>query len=162
MTEFRIRDAVLPKEKARLLEFIMGTQKFESEFEPNRRLDPDVAEEYFALIEKDVAKGGNIFVAEQGGAPVGWGIVLAIDDDIYVVAEERRHAYISELFVVEALRGAGLGRALIHACEDWARSQNLNVITIGVLPGNHRARAIYERAGYSHYALQLRKYLKER
>jgi ribosomal protein S18 acetylase RimI-like enzyme len=160
MTTFTIRDA-RPSDRAHFLAYIMGSQRFEKTFEPNRRLDAPVASEYFALVEKDVAEGGKIFVAEQGGAPVGWGIVLEREDDVYVLAEERRHAYISELFVVEAMRGAGIGRALIVACEDWAREHRLRVMQIGVLPGNLRAKAIYENAGYNHYALQLRKYLKD-
>jgi ribosomal protein S18 acetylase RimI-like enzyme len=118
-----------------------------------------VAAEYFALVEKDVAKGGKIFAAEQEGAVVGWGVVLAREDDIYVLAEERLHAYIAELYVAEAERGKGIGRALIAACEDWARAQGLNVMQIGVLPGNTRAKAMYERAGYESYDIQLRKYL---
>ncbi len=157
---FIIRDAQ-PTDRSYFLAFIIELQRFESVFEPNRRLDSPVGEEYLALLEKDVAAAGKIFVAEQDGAPVGWGIVVEVDDDVYVVAEERRHAYISELFVVEAVRGMGVGRALIAACEDWARARKLNVVQIGVLPGNVRAKATYERAGYGHYALQLRKYLKD-
>jgi ribosomal protein S18 acetylase RimI-like enzyme len=160
MSAFLIREA-RPTDRPHFLAFIMDLQRFESAFEPNRRLNSPVAKEYLALLEKDVAEGGKIFVAEQDGAPVGWSIVLEQDDDIYVVAEERRHAYISELFVAEAVRGLGVGRALIAACEDWARTRKLNVVQIGVLPGNVRAKATYERAGYSHYALQLRKYLKD-
>jgi ribosomal protein S18 acetylase RimI-like enzyme len=160
MTDFTVRDA-RPSDRPHFFEFIMGSQRFESSFERNRRLDSPVADEYLALLEKDVAESGKIFVAEKDGAPVGWGIVLEQDDDVYVVSEERRHAYISELFVVEAMRGAGIGRALIAACEHWARSRKLYVVQIGVLPGNQRAKAIYERAGYGPYALQLRKYLKD-
>jgi GNAT superfamily N-acetyltransferase len=159
-TNFSIRDA-RPADRPYFLDFIMELQRFEGAFEPNRRLDSPVAEEYLVLLEKDVAKDGKIFVAEHDGTPVGWGIVHAREDDIYVLAEERRHAYISELFVNEAMRGSGVGRALIAACEDWARAQKLKVMQIGVLPGNVRAKAIYENAGYSDYAVQLRKYLKD-
>ena len=158
MTSFTIRDA-RPTDRPHFLDFIMLLQHVEKAFEPNRRLDPPVAEDYLVLLEKDVAKGGQIFVAEQEGVPVGWGIVLAREDDIYVLAEERLHAYISELFVVEAMRGAGVGRALIAACEDWARAQRLNVVQIGVLPGNGRAKAVYADAGFALYTTQLRKYL---
>ena len=155
-----IRDAVLPADREQLLEFIMGTQRFESAFEPNRRLDRAVAAEYFVLLETDVrSKGGRILVAAEDGQPLGWGVVHAQEDDVYVIGEERTYAYISELYVVEAARGKGIGRALIAASEDWARARGLKVMQIGVLPGNHRAKSIYERAGYQTYALQLRKYL---
>ena len=160
---YLIRDARLPADREQLHEFIMGTQRFESAFEPNRRLDRPVAAEYLALLEADVrSKGGRILVVEQAGKLLGWGVVHAQEDDVYVIGEERSFAYISELFVVEAVRGKGVGRALIAACEDWARSKGLNVIQIGVLPGNRRAASIYEKAGYSPYAIQLRKYLPPR
>jgi GNAT superfamily N-acetyltransferase len=161
-TSIQIRDAKLPQEVPQLLEFIMGLQRFESAFEPNRRLDPPVAAEYFALLEADVcSKGGRILVAEEedGRTLLGWCVVHAQEDDIYVIGEERTYAYISELFIVEQARGQGLGRALIAACEDWAKSKGLDVMRIGVLPGNRRTAMIYERAGYQPYAVQLRKYL---
>ena len=160
---FQIRDARLPEELSQLHEFIMGTQRFEHAFEPNRRLDPSVAAEYFALLAEQVrANGGRIFVAEDGnGSLLGWGVVHRDEDDIYVIGEERSFAYISELFVVEEARRKGVGRAFIAAAEDWARAQGLKVMQIGVLPGNTRAKAIYERAGYAPYALQLRRYLSD-
>ena len=163
MMSVQIRDAKLPEELPQLLEFIMGTQRFESAFEPNRRLDRAVAAEYFALLEADLrSNGGRILVVEDDGQPLlGWGVVHAREDDVYVIGEERTHAYIAELFVVERARGKGFGRMLIAACEEWARSKGLRVMQIGVLPGNRRAASIYEKAGYSGYAVQLRKYLRD-
>ena len=63
------------------------------------------------------------------------------------------------MFVEEAFRGQGIGRALITACEDAARALGLKLIMLGVLAGNARARRIYEASGYAPYALDLRKYL---
>lgn len=159
MSAFHVRDAELPRDRPAFLEFIMGSQRFEHAFEPNRRLDDTVAADYLEPLLRKVAEtGGRIAVAEDGRArTLGWGVVLEAQDDIYVIASERRFAYIAELFVVEAARGTGVGRALIAACEAWARAQGHSVMQIGVLPGNARARAIYERAGYSPYGLQLRR-----
>ena len=139
----------------------MGTQCFEHAFEPNRRLDGAVAAEYFGILAEGVrTQGGRIFVAEaEDGSLLGWGVVHRDEDDVYVVGKERAFAFIAELFVVEEARGKGVGRAFIAAAEDWARAQGLKVMQIGVLPGNTRAKAIYERAGYVPYAIQLRKYL---
>src|SRR5262249_8154524 len=107
-------------------------------------------------------QGGRIFVAEDAsGSLLGWGVVHRDEDDVYVIGEERSFAYISELFVVEKARGTGIGRAFIKASEDWARAEGLKVMQIGVLPGNQRAKAIYELAGYTAYAVQLRKYLSD-
>src|SRR5580765_5486723 len=45
------------------------------------------------------------------------------------------------------VRRSGAGRALIAACENLARSRNIAVMQIGVLPGNARAHGIYRRQG---------------
>lgn len=151
----------LPDDRSALLSFIDGSQRFEHAFEPDRRLDETVAEEFFAeLIALVASRKGVVFVAELEGAAAGWAVAYPDDNDIYVVPEERTFAYISELYVAEHVRGIGIGRALIAACENWARGRNLRVMMIGVLPGNARAHAIYRRAGYSTYALRLRKYLR--
>jgi len=157
-----IRDADLSRDKPALLDFIMGSQAYEHAFEPNRRLDPPVAEEHFAKMLALLAeRAGKILVAaDAGDKAIGWAIVLESEDDIYVVAEERRYAYIAELFVVESLRGTGAGRALIAACEAWAGARSVRVMQIGVLPGNARAHGIYRRQGYTDYGIQLRKYLR--
>lgn len=161
MNEFRIRQAKFPDDKDAALEFIMGSQKFEHELEPNRRLDPPVAEEHFARLAAEVTRrNGRIFIAEgPAGNRLGWGVAHERENDIFVVAEERLCGYIAELYVVEAWRGKGIGQALIRACEDWARSRGLKAMMIGVLAGNSRARRIYEASGFSPYAVELRKYL---
>ena len=157
-----IREADLAGDRTAFLAFIMGSQHYEHAIEPNRRLDPPVAEEHLAkMLALLSERAGQIFVAaDDANQAVGWSIVVEQEDDIYVVAEERRYAYIAELFVVESLRGIGAGRALIVACENWARARGLTVMQIGVLPGNVRAHDIYRRQGYADYGIQLRKYLR--
>jgi GNAT superfamily N-acetyltransferase len=155
-----IRDADFQGDREAMLAFIMGLQHFEHGFEPNRRLDPPVAEAYLAKLLDDVTKQpGRIFIAEDDGAAIGWAVVHEMDDDIYVVEAERRTVYISELYLVERARGTGAGRALIAACEEWARGQGVGVMLIGVLAGNRRAAAVYEKAGFGSYSRMLRKYL---
>ena len=157
----QVRDADLVRDRPAMLAFIMGLQHFEHAFEPNRRLDEPVAEQYLALLLRDVAeKSGAIFVAEESGEAIGWVVVHEDDDDVYVVDAERRYAYVSELFVAAGARGTGVGKALLDACEAWARDRGMTVMQIGVLPANVRAEAVYRRAGYESYALRLRKYLR--
>ncbi len=158
---FRIRTAELPRERAICAGFILELQRFEHAIAPNRRLDAAVAEEHLEpLLRKVAERGGEIFVAEDAlGAVAGWAVVHETQDEIYVVAQERRLAYIAELFVAAAARGTGMGRALIAACTDWARGRGIATIEIGVLAGNARARAVYEDAGFVPYAVQLRRKL---
>src|SRR6185312_289800 len=122
----RIREADLARDRTAFLAFIVGSQQYEHAFEPNRRLDPLVADEHLAkMLALLGERAGQIFVAaDDADQAVGWGIV------------------------VEHLRGSGAGRALIAACEDWTRARGLTVMQIGVLPGNVRAHDIYRRQGY--------------
>jgi GNAT superfamily N-acetyltransferase len=155
-----IRDIRLPDDKAAALSFIMGSQRFEHVVEPNRRLDPAVAEEHFAVLMERVAKDtGRMFVAEEDGSAIGWGVFIVAQHPAFVVAAERTFGYIDELYVAEDARGRGVGQALIAACEGEARRRSLGQIMLGVLDGNTRAREIYARAGFAPYALELRKYL---
>ena len=158
----RVREANPVDDRPSLLSFIMGSQHFEYAIEPNRRLDAPVAAEHLErLLAHLKDHDGRMFVAEdEGGVLLGWAVVGEFKGEAFVVPEERDYAYIFELFVVETMRGAGIGRALIATCEDWAREKNFKTIQIGVLAGNTRAAKIYREAGYSDYALELRKYLR--
>jgi GNAT superfamily N-acetyltransferase len=153
-----IRQARLPDDSATILSFIDGIQAFENPIEPDRRTDARVAKEYLAEIAERLAKCA-IFIAEDAGTALGWALVGREQNAVYVREDERVYANISELYVDEKARGKGVGQALIAACEEWARGQKLGVVMIGVLPGNHRANAIYREAGFAPYALQLRKYV---
>jgi GNAT superfamily N-acetyltransferase len=158
---FNIRGARLPDDKPVILSFITGLQQFEKTIEPDRRIDDAVAEEFYAVLLQRLSRQcGTIFIAEnRDGKPVGWAQAHEEENEIYVVAEERRYAYIAELYVVEGARGGGIGRALMLACEHWARRRGLKLIMVGALSGNARADALYRGAGYAPYAIELRKYL---
>ena len=157
---FHLRDIDLTADRPAALSFIMGSQRYEHVFEPNRRLDPAVADEYFAELAEELAqKQGRAFVAERRGEVIGWGMLVVEEGPLFVTEDERSYAYITELFVNEAARGLGVGQALIAACEEEARRLGLKQIMIGVLSGNRRAMDIYERAGYRPYTAELRKYL---
>ncbi len=85
--------------------------------------------------------------------------------DLYLVAEHRRrvvgsvllrrqpYAYLQHhaLLGIELhrdFRGYGLGRALIQQAIQWGQQHGLEMIRLGVLDSNHRAKALYERLGF--------------
>src|SRR5262245_32531608 len=163
MTEpFRIRAGRLPDDKAAILGFITGMQLFERAIEPDRRIDSNVAEEFYAVItERIVKKHGLIRIAENAdGERLGWAAAYEDENEIFVRAEERTYGYIADVYVIEQARGRGIGRALIKSCEDWARERGLRAMMIGVLAGNPRAHAVYRGAGFADYAILQRKYLR--
>jgi len=161
MSSTSIREARLADDKPAILEFIFALQLHERTFEPNRRIDPRVAEEHYAVLIPHVEKhNGKILVAEdESGSAVGWAAFHEEEGGAFILAEERKHGFLAELYVVEAARGAGVGRALIAACEEWARRRGLVSLRIGLSARNADAQKVYERVGYAPYALQMRKYL---
>jgi GNAT superfamily N-acetyltransferase len=159
---FRIREARLPDDKPAILDFIMALQRFEHAVEPDRRTDAEVAPAFFDVLMRRIEeKNGRSFIAEAAtGKPLGWAAAHESENEIYVAEEERRFGWISELYVTEEARKSGVGRALIQACEHWARERGLKLIMIGALAGNARAFEVYRAAGYAPYATELRKYLR--
>lgn len=53
------------------------------------------------------------------------------------------------LFVTEAARGQGVGRALVAACEALARDLGCSYLIIGTHPGNLAAHRYYQGLGYA-------------
>ncbi len=53
------------------------------------------------------------------------------------------------IFVDEAARGKGLGTALLEAILDHARSEGAGEVRLDVIDTNPRARALYERQGFT-------------
>ncbi|SCL69470.1 GNAT family N-acetyltransferase [Micromonospora peucetia] len=68
-------------------------------------------------------------------------------------------AYIYDIEIDEAYRGAGYGRALLAAAEDAVRSRGLGRLELNVFGGNARAIRLYETSGYRVVAQQMRKSL---
>jgi GNAT superfamily N-acetyltransferase len=153
-----VRPARLPDDKPAILRFIDGLQRYEAVFEPDRRLDPGYPEDQFAALLKQTANG-VFLIAELGGEPIGWAAVYEHESPTYVIEAERHCAVICEAYVEEAVRGQGAGRALLAACEAWARQRGLPVIHIGHLAGNERAATVYEKAGFAPYVVSRRKRL---
>jgi RimJ/RimL family protein N-acetyltransferase len=63
--------------------------------------------------------------------------------------------------VAPEARGGGAADALIRACADRARGLGAPVVTWLTAPDNHRAQAVYDRAGatadtFLEYELELR------
>jgi ribosomal protein S18 acetylase RimI-like enzyme len=57
-------------------------------------------------------------------------------------------AYLAELYVRPAARGAGIGRALLLAALDVARQRGADYIHLGTTEDDVAARHLYERMGF--------------
>jgi len=156
-----IRDVRLPEDEPAILAFLHGLQDYEAEFEPDRRRDPAWAVEHWQeALRRRSQRGGAMFIAEdEAGQPVGWAFAHDETNELFVVEAERSHGYLAELYVIPEARRGGHGRALIAACEGWAKARGHKILTVGVLAGNAQAIRAYEGTGFAPYNLTMRRYL---
>jgi ribosomal protein S18 acetylase RimI-like enzyme len=56
--------------------------------------------------------------------------------------------------------GRGIGGRLLDFAQIWAGEHACRHMTLGVFPGNERARALYERHGYGVELLRMTKPLR--
>ena len=99
------------------------------------------------------ASGDDAFVAEVAGSVVG----LATVHSRAVLLNALPVAQLTALVVPPEMRGRGVGRALVHVAEQWARE--LGADRLVVTTALHRAEAplFYERLGFEHTG---RRYVK--
>ena len=102
-------------------------------------------------------QAGAIFVAEdENGAPVGFATVT---HETHWSGE--RQASLGELVVALTAEGRGVGRALVRACEGWAREHGYRVLALATGAANRRALEFYHRLGYQNEDVKLVKLLDE-
>jgi ribosomal protein S18 acetylase RimI-like enzyme len=70
-----------------------------------------------------------------------------------------RHAHIFLLYVNPEHRRRGIGSALMHRAETWARNRGDGQIGLQVFQSNHPALRLYEKLGYHPQSLWLVKRL---
>ncbi len=123
--------------------------------------DPAVMAEFnrrIAAAEAPEPAGAETYLAVGPmGEPLG---VLSLNPTRdYFTGLDR--AYISVLVVAEEAEGRGVGTALLHHAEAWARAHGYTEVSLDVFASNTRARAFYERTGYRPDWLHLVKRLEE-
>lgn len=94
------------------------------------------------------APGAKVFahVAEHDGAVIG----IALWFETYSTWTGRPSLYLEDLFVDEAARGLGAGRALFEALAREARARGCARIDWAVLDWNETARGFYATIGGFH------------
>jgi GNAT superfamily N-acetyltransferase len=91
-----------------------------------------------------------VFVAElPGGQIVGW-----IGAYIFRSVETASYAEINGLVVEQAIRSRGIGKLLLNAAEEWARSIGCDAISVRSNAKRDRAHRFYANNGYEHVKTQ--------
>ena len=86
----------------------------------------------------------HIFLAYRGDSPIG----IAVCFRGFSTFTARPLINIHDLLVVQDYRGQGVGKQLLQAVERKAREMDCCKLTLEVQEGNHRARQVYEAAGF--------------
>ncbi len=144
-----------------LEDFVAGIQEHERALVPTLKTGAEIARGYADHVLRRVAeRDGVILMARAEGATVGaicaW---VAEDDDPLLRDDARRHAYISDLFVVEAWRRRGVARRLLDAVEREMTRRGCREIRIHAKGANRDAVAAYHAAGFAPYVVEFTKAL---
>jgi ribosomal protein S18 acetylase RimI-like enzyme len=90
--------------------------------------------------------GSFLFVIEDDstGDRVGF-LHLQLVTDFFT---GHQNCHISDIAVLPEVEGKGVGQALLKYAEKFAREHRCERLQLAVFPGNARARATYEKAGF--------------
>lgn len=88
---------------------------------------------------------GAVYLIRLGEEAAGYA-VLAFG---FSLEFEGRDALVDELYVREAFRGRGVGRAALSVMEDFCRAEGVRALHLEVDRDNVRAQALYRGAGYA-------------
>jgi GNAT superfamily N-acetyltransferase len=100
-----------------------------------------------------------LLVAELGAAPVGYAFVRMEEESI----EDLRgvSAWLHDIYVAPEARGHGVGKKLVEAAIDAARSLGSNNLMLSVSPSNGPGRRLFERMGLRTTMIEMRLELVE-
>ncbi|MUG95172.1 GNAT family N-acetyltransferase [Scytonema sp. UIC 10036] len=161
---FTIRSAE-PQDRPVLVKLMELLQDTESDLHPNRSSGSQIGNEHFAYLEEIVKKqNGQIYVAQSKESIIGFLVcfVEELDEgDLHIVERERKYGYISDLYVLETMREAGVGAALMKAAENWFLDLKLEVVRVSLLCSNEKAAKFYRKAGYQPYEIVYEKQLQK-
>lgn len=100
-----------------------------------------------------------IWIAESEGEPVGFIFATLKHQEASDTVREDRALHVHELAVAPQARRNGVGRALMQAAEDYARSLQLTSVSLNTWLFNTEAREFYERLQYERLNMQMRRRL---
>ncbi len=102
----------------------------------------DTDEDWLQRADRWSGDRSTSFLALDCGTPCG--IVGAFLD-----REDPRRAHLVSMWVAPTHRRRGVGRALVHAVLDWARSRDAQTVCLAVTSNNDTAFTFYRSLGFS-------------
>ncbi len=105
-------------------------------------IDPERNRRFFSRFMGG-GRDGWLLAAWRGDEAIGFGCYYRFLSSLAAVET----VLMNDLFVVEAARGSGVGRALIDAGTDLARHAGAAWLEWNTAPDNHTAQALYNTTG---------------
>ena len=96
-----------------------------------------------------VRPNSAIIVADAGGTVIGATTIIEKVVTATAIKVARRYVEIDSMAVKQSAQRQGVGRALIDAAADWARSRGVTGLELNVYEFNQAAAALYRGAGFS-------------
>lgn len=114
---------------------------------------------WIASVKRSLNKMGVIIIAEDGSETVGFihGVIRFLPDFL----GGAKTGFIAHHYISLNYRGAGIGRQLLKETERWFISRNVKQSEAYVNVGNINSKAYFEKNGYDHEIIQLRKFLQK-
>jgi ribosomal protein S18 acetylase RimI-like enzyme len=144
---------------AGVLRGMQDLQDYERALHPSRQSAAEVAEAYLQrLLQRVAERSGAIFVAEDGGAVIGFIACYVKDTESLIETPAySRYGYVSDLDIAAEWRGRGLAQRLLAAAERHLAQHGVTRLRIGVLAANVAAQRAYARYGFAPYESELEK-----
>jgi ribosomal protein S18 acetylase RimI-like enzyme len=104
------------------------------------------------LLMRDAAKNPwHVKIADDGGKIIGYVWFKEVESDV------GKFGRIEHIFVVEGLRGRGVGKMLMKEAEESLRAAGIKKIKLTVINGNSGAMTLYGGMGYHPKGLKMEK-----
>ncbi|MBS2967772.1 GNAT family N-acetyltransferase [Metabacillus sp. KIGAM252] len=102
------------------------------------------------LVQSLLDKGCRYLVAEDGDVFQGWVLIGGGKDSL----ADRTYGFIYELYVLEPLRGNGLGRKLMEEAIAHLKLEGHTEVRLSVFAGN-QAIQLYKKMGFTNRTLSM-------
>ncbi len=150
---------IRPNERARFVQRVVETTWNDLPPFQRAQLTPaQLAPNVERIVELLMAQGNNVILVADTEAHHNAGQVwLGEAPDPYTGT---RRGYVYDLYVEEAARGQGIGRALLQAADEASRKRGDTELGLTVSARNESALALYRSLGFETERLNLSKRLE--
>jgi len=137
---------------------VVALQQAERAMDHRMPRGEDIVDQYLTALKQDCQRySGRILVVEVDQEIVGYVCLHCRYRSGSPYDGPDEYGYISDLVIRTPWRGRGYATTLIETAEQFARTQQVKWLRIGVLASNTPALALYRQHGFHDHELQLEK-----